>query len=266
MPLTPYYQDDAVTIYCSDAREILPQLTSADLIFTDPPYGHNNNNGDLISRWEAALGRGDYVPERDNIPIANDGPEANELVCWLFAEAARLLPPGHCCCCCCGGGGPSPTFAWVAQRMDEQGLSFFHSVIWDKKNPGMGWRYRRQYEMVMIAHRRGGKLAWADPAVKQANIIGISKPRDDEHPNAKPLMLIQKFIHLHTVENQVVLDPFMGSGTTGVACAKMGRKFIGVEIERKYFDIACRRIEDAYRQRVLFAPGVPVMKQVPLGL
>jgi site-specific DNA-methyltransferase (adenine-specific) len=51
----------------------------------------------------------------------------------------------------------------------------------------------------------------------------------------------------------VVLDPFMGSGTTGVACAQLGRKFIGIEIERKYFDIACERIDNAYRQQRMFA-------------
>jgi len=107
----PYYDHKGITIWHGDCREILPTLEagSVDEIFTDPPYGHNNNNGDLISRWEAALGKGDYEPDRDNRPIANDGKEANELVRWFFAESARLLKPG--CCCSGGGGGPDPQFA-----------------------------------------------------------------------------------------------------------------------------------------------------------
>jgi site-specific DNA-methyltransferase (adenine-specific)/modification methylase len=65
---------------------------------------------------------------------------------------------------------------------------------------------------------------------------------------------------------QTILDPFMGSGTTGVACAKLGRRFIGIEIEPKYFDIACKRIDDAYRQPRLFKDEAPKMKQVALAL
>lgn len=112
--------------------------------------------------------------------------------------------------------------------------------------------------MVMVSHRQGGKLSWADPAIKQPNIISLSKPREGAHPNEKPIELIERFIGLHTVEDQIVLDPFMGSGTTGVACAKMGRKFIGIELDERYFDIACERIRQAYAQPDLFiaAPSV----------
>jgi site-specific DNA-methyltransferase (adenine-specific) len=144
--------------------------------------------------------------------------------------------------------------------MDAKGLSFFHSVIWDKKNPGMGWRYRRQHEMIMIAHRSGGKLAWADADVKQPNIISLSKPLGGEHPNEKPIELVARFVSLHTAPDHIILDPFMGSGTTGVACANLGRKFIGIEIEPKYFDIACRRITDAYKQYRLFEDEKPAPK------
>ena len=132
--------------------------------------------------------------------------------------------------------------------MDREGLSFFHSVIWDKANPGLGWRYRRQHEMVMVAHRAGGKLLWRDDRVTARNIYTLMPPRERYHPNEKPLDLVKHFLNLHSDVNQTILDPFMGSGTTGVACAKLGRKFIGIEIEPRYFEIACKRIEDAYRQ------------------
>src|SRR5690349_16651175 len=93
----PYREWDIGILYRADAREILPQLAagSVDFIFTDPPYGHNNNNGDLIHRREAALGRlpcGSDSPLEAR-PIANDGAEANDLVRWFFGEADRLLSP-----------------------------------------------------------------------------------------------------------------------------------------------------------------------------
>lgn len=243
------------TLYLGDCLEILPTLASesVNMIWTDPPYGHNNADGDLLSARSQIMRDGRATAA---IAIANDGAdEMRAVVSGMLAEAARVLRRDCCCCCCCccGGGGPRPTFAWLAQRMDEQGLEFFHSVIWDKLNPGMGWRYRRQHEMVMVAHRRGGKLAWPDEAVKEPNVIRISKPKDDVHPNVKPLALIERMIRAHTVHDDVVLDPFMGSGTTGVACMNLGRKFIGIEIDERYFQIACERIANAQRQQRLFA-------------
>ena len=242
------------TLYHGDCLEILPTLAddSVDVMWTDPPYGHGNADDDLISRRGEIMrdGRG-----MDVKPIHNDQPETmRQVVDFALSEAARFLKRDSCCCCCCcgGGGGPRPTFAWLANRMDEGGLSFFHSVIWDKKNPGMGWRYRRQHEMIMVAHRRGGKVAWADDSVTQRNVISISKPRGGQHPNEKPVELVERFVGLHAPADGLVVDPFMGSGTTGVACINLGRKFIGIELERKYFDIACERIDAAQAQGRLF--------------
>jgi site-specific DNA-methyltransferase (adenine-specific) len=220
---------------------------SVDMIWTDPPYGHSNHDGDLNSRLNEHR-------EIDSKPIANDDADGmRRVVDEMLRQAARVLSPDCCCCCCCCcGGGPRPTFAWVADRMDRDGLSFFHSVIWDKKNPGLGWRYRRQHEMVMIAHRRGGKLLWADDAVAARNIFQMMPPRDRVHPNEKPLGMVRHFLELHSREGQTILDPFMGSGTTLVACAKLGRKGIGIEIDPDYFDIACKRVDEAARQPDLF--------------
>ncbi len=238
------------TLYLGDCREILPRLgdESVDMVWTDPPYGHANHDGDWNARLNAHRGI-------ENQPISNDDPESmREVVDFALTEASRILRSDCCiCCCCCGGGGPRPTFAWIANRMDCGGLQFFHSVIWDKVNPGLGWRYRRQHEMVMVAHRVGGNLAWSEEASAIPNVIRVSKPRDTAHPNIKPVELVETFIRAHAAQWQTVLDPFMGSGTTGVACANLGRKFLGIEIDRKYFDIACRRIEDAQRQQRMFA-------------
>ena len=232
------------TLYNADCREVLPTLAdnSLDMVWTDPPYGHSNHDGDFNARLNEHRG----IVGR---PIANDGPdEMRSVVDYMLVEAARFLKQD----CCCGGGGPRPTFAWLAQRMDSAGLDFFHSVIWDKKNPGVGWRYRRQHEMIMVAHRSGGKLSWNAEVPAMGNILSFSKPKDDLHPNQKPIELPAKQIEAHCPVDGMVIDPFMGSGTTGVAAVQLGRSFIGVELDQEHFDIACKRIEDAQRQGNLF--------------
>jgi len=244
------------TLICGDSLEVLPTLpdASVEMVWTDPPYGNSNADGDFLSRRHQIMKDGRETIQQ---AIANDDADSmRRVVDAALTECARILVPDSCCCCCCCGGGPAPTFAWLAERMNRGGLSFFHSVIWDKRNPGVGWRYRRQHEMVMVAHRRGGKLRWPDGSQTQPNIISMPKPRGGEHPNEKPVALVERFVTLHTAEGDTVLDPFMGSGTTGVACVRTGRRFIGIEKEPKYFEIATRRITEAYEAQALLA-GAP---------
>ena len=257
------------TLYLGDARAILPSISEADFIFTDPPYGHNNNNNnDLIHRREAALGRlpsGADTPQ--GRPIANDGDGANDLIRWAFTEFRRLLKPGCCCCCCCGGGGPDPQFARWSLWLDEH-LDFKQMVVWDKGPMGMGWHYRRSYETVLVAQKPGVACRWFDESSAIENVIrpgayGIRKiiPQADEHPTAKPWQLPALFIRLHTEPGDVVLDSFMGEGSTGEAAARLGRRFIGIELDPDFFDAACRRIEAAQRQGDMLIQRSPPPKQ-----
>jgi site-specific DNA-methyltransferase (adenine-specific) len=244
-----------------DCLAVMAQLDAGgvDMIWTDPPYGHSNHDGDLNARLN------DHR-EIESKPIANDDADGmRRVVDGMLMEAVRVLSPDCCCCCCCGGGGgPKPTFAWVADRMDRNGLEFFHSVIWDKRNPGLGWRYRRQHEMVMIAHRTGGKLLWADNDVAARNIYSFMPPRERSHPNEKPVAMVEHFLQLHSLRGQTILDPFMGSGTTLVACQRLGRQGIGIEIDPDYFAIACKRVDEATRQPDLFIQPAPKPVQEPL--
>ena len=236
-PSVPYYQDEWVTLYHADCRDVLPTLDpdSVRLLFTDPPYGHGNHVDDLNARLNEHRGI-------EGQPIANDGDGMREVVSAMLDAALPLLNDDCCCCCCCGGGGPSPTFAWVAQRLDREGYQFFHSVIWDKVNPGLGWRYRRQHEMVMVAHKRGKKLAWRDESVAVPNVLSIFPSRDRQHPNEKPVGLVARFVDAHTQAGELVLDPFAGGGTTLVVAKAMGRRAIGVEVEEKWCEVAAQRL------------------------
>ena len=88
--------------------------------------------------------------------------------------------------------------------------------------------------------------------------------RHGGHPTEKPIPLMSELVADFTNPGQTILDPFMGSGTTGVACAKMGRRFIGIELDAKYFDIACKRIEEGYSQPDFFVQPAPAYKQEPM--
>ena len=240
--MTPYYDEAGIVIYHGDCREILPTLhdASVDFIFADPPYGHNNNNGDLIARREAALGRGEGGKPR---PIANDGPdEAAALVRFLFSQSNRLLKPGCCCCCCCCGGGPDPQFARWSLWMDAA-IGFKQMIVWDKGGLGMGWHYRRNYETVLVAEKPGGPCHWFG-GHDVGNVIHLTgiKPREWEHPTPKPVELPRFFMRLHTQRGDMVLDPVCGAGPALVAAREVGCRAIGIEIEERYCEIAAKRL------------------------
>lgn len=253
--MKPYYEHGGITIYHGDAREILPgfETGSIDFIFTDPPYGHNNNNGDLFSRREAALGQ---IPTRElppSRPIANDGPEANELVRWAFGEWDRLLSPGCCCCCCCGGGGPDPQFARWSLWLDNT-IGFKQMVVWDKGPMGMGWHYRRSYETVLVGEKPGAACRWFDTTDRVENIIrDLPKiiPQKTDHPTPKPVALAEHFIALHSKPGDLVLDCFAGAGSTLQAAKNGQRRAIGIELSEEYCEMAANRLSQQVLEFVL---------------
>ena len=241
---------------CFDRLAELPDK-SVTLLLTDPPYGHNNNNGDLASVWEAACrketarrkARGNKHGVDDPRPIHNDGKqEADNMIKKLFSVATRILNPSSCCCCCCGGGGPDPQFARWSRYMDKE-LSFIQQIIWDKGPGGLGWRYRRTYETVLVATRKGGKMSWYDRTGRVWNVIrpgdyGIHKitPTADQHPTQKPVELFELFIRLHTKPGDLVVDPFCGSGSSGVAAKKLGRSWLGCDTDIRWVEMTRRRL------------------------
>ena len=250
-------QDFVNKVICGDCLEVMKEMPdeSIDMVWTDPPYGLNLNNGDLIHHWESAFGR----DKRNEIarPIINDSREDMErVVRGAFKEFGRILKRECCCCCCCGGGGPIPLFADFSKWLDEPPLQFFQAVVWDKMGLGMGLRYRRNYEFILVAHRRNGKLLWNwnGRGMETANIVRIPKiiPQINQHPTEKPVALIKHFLKLHAGPDILVLDSFCGHGSTLIACVEMGLRFIGIEIDSDYCEIARKRIAQAREQQDLF--------------
>jgi DNA modification methylase len=283
------------TLINGDCREVLKG--PLDFIFVDPPYGHLNNDGDLISFREAALGQkkdkgeatidflfadppyGQNFGDERNIlsrhehakgfktkdeeaetrPILNDSPEETKaLIDWLFNEATKFLVKGGVISCCCsGGGGKDVAMAeWPQQMFAVPHLQFKQIIIWDKGPMGMGWQWRRSYEVILEAQRKGASTKWYDKTRKVENIIrpgdyGIYKiiPEKDQHPTEKPPELAALFIKLHTRPGELVVDPFMGAGSTGVAAIRTGRKFLGIELDPHWYDVACKKIEAEVKEK-----------------
>jgi len=214
-----------------------------DLVFMDPPYGHNNNNnGDLIHRVEVALGKkGKAQPAR---PILSDSPEeASRLFSAAVDQCARVLDDG-CCCCCCGGGGPDPQFARWSMELDRK-IGFKMAVVWDKTGLGLGWHYRRCYELVLVAQKPGKSGRWFGGNDIPNVIRDIPKiiPRANQHPTEKPVALPERFIRYHSRAGENVLDLFGGSGSTLIAAERTGRRAYLMELDRLYCDMIRTRWE-----------------------
>jgi DNA modification methylase len=126
--------------------------------------------------------------------------------------------------------------------------------IWDKENAGLGTGFRAQHECIL-------HFSIDTPAYFSfdfGNLIRAPRmPSDRHHPTEKPVSIMSALVKVQSARGDVVLDPFMGSGSTGVAAVKLGRKFIGIEANPQFFDTACRRIEEAAKTADLFDEPAP---------
>lgn len=228
--MKPYYEHAGITIYHGDCREILPSLPGVDLVLTDPPYGID---------FQSAR----PTEERKKEKIKNDGLDSYlALLPEMYASFSKVLKDGGVMCCCGGGGGggtPSLAYAWIEV---PKHLTLENVCIWDKGFVGMGWRYRFQWEAVIIA-TKGERKTW-NGGNNRSNILEFQKviPQYGDHPTPKPESLMRQLIEDNSNPDDLVIDPFMGSGTTLRAAKDLGRKAIGIEIEEKYCEIAAKRL------------------------
>ncbi len=219
------------TLYCEDAAFIIPTLAKVDAVVTDPPYGIGESAGKNASRSKPMRGcelkmpgktivAKDYGHDSWDDKTVDDGLLASiiALARWqiIFGGNYYALPPTSC---------------WL---------------VWDKLNGDSDFA--------------DCELAWTNlpKAVRRIRFMwnGMLRRERDiarEHPTQKPVDVMKWCIEHLPADVRTILDPFAGSGTTGVAAVKLGKAFIGIERERKYFDVMCRRIEEAYRQPDFFA-------------
>lgn len=224
------------TLYLGDCMDILPKLPRVDAVITDPPYGVDRANG-MGGAGHGASGR--YLRRPKQYEGGWDGERPSvELLTLVVGSAEHAV---------IWGGN------YFADILPRGGRWLF----WDKLNS--------------MPSYSDGEMAWSNlpgSSVKKINQCnnGLASLQDGGrwHPTQKPERLMRWCIE-QAGQPDTILDPFMGSGTTGVAAIQMGRKFIGIEREPKYFDIACKRIEAAAAQGDMFIqPAANNPEQAPM--
>ena len=212
-------------IILGDCLEVMKELGRFDAVVTDPPYGIDGGSAGYGRAGRTILGDTNTDVMGAAITRAMDLSDR----CLMFysarntPEVMRAIPACH----------------------------YHGEIIWDKKAPGMGRGLRYQHENIAVLLANGAKLATDSFTVKQFYRVGAV------HPHEKPVELMEYLVRIAC--GGTILDPFMGSGTTLVACQRLGRMGTGVEVDPDYFDIACRRVEEATRQPDLFVapPAAP---------
>ena len=234
------------TLYHGDCLEILPTLERVDAVITDPPFssGARTDAGKSVrgamlrgAKWQSDWFSHDNMAThgfltlmrmlgRSVLEQSSAGARSHWFIDW------RMYPNLY---------GALESCGWIVKNL----------IVWDKKHFGMGANYRNQHELILYAEKQGAVF----PSHSTGNVIQVPRIDGNHHPTEKPIELIEKLIEASTVVGEVILDPFSGSGTTGVACVELGRKFVGIEIDPVYFDIACRRIEQAVKKHECKLPG-----------
>lgn len=223
------------TLYLGDCRQVLWEIEGADTVMTDPVWPN----------CPASIGDDNFLPGGDR-PYE------------LFSEAMLEIDQKFKRLVIVMRSDSDPRFLDAI----PQYLPFFKLQILPYVMPGYIGRKLGGDE---IAYCFGEPI----PSVPGKRVVPTYAPKiqpegrpANGHPCSRALKHFEWLINWWSIEGETILDPFMGSGTTGVACAKMNRKFIGIEIEEKYFDIACRRIEESYKQPDLFIESTKAVQDV----
>ena len=222
---------------CLDTLKNIPN-ESIDLIVTDPPYpttsrGNAGNSGGMLQKDINKKGK---VFTHNNINCKEYAPEFYRLLkdgshCYVMTNHINLID--------------------MLNTFTDVGFHFIKSLIWNKGNKIMGQYYMSQYEYILFFRKGKGKKI---NNCGTSDILSISnkKTKDKDgkniHDTEKPVELMEVLVNNSSQENELVLDPFMGVGSTGIACIKNKRNFIGIEIDENYFNIAKNRIEEIEEQ------------------
>jgi len=215
-------------LYHGDCLEILPTLPKVDAVITDPPFGVNFAGS--ATKHSAPSGQG-YASFNDTPEQIESEIVPRVVAAMALAKRAAITPGIKCA------------------RLYPQPAG--EGVIWYPSGANTGpWGFVTHQPIFYY-----GKCLYlaAGNGSRPTGFATTERAEENGHPCPKPIGQMRWLVNRASQTGETVLDIFMGSGTTGVACMQLGRKFIGIEIERKYFDIACERIDNAQRQVQMFA-------------
>jgi site-specific DNA-methyltransferase (adenine-specific) len=229
-------------LWLGDSSEVVPGLSKGlgfDAVITDPPYAIPTL---VASGRESTRSVGDLSIAETAFRV-------------YFEQWSKVLATNGRVFVFCDGTSYPVMFRAAFNTMTTALL------VWDKGQIGMGREFRKSHELILHAWRKDAPI-YAD-GVGRADILKYAPVSTEArtHPAEKPVALIADLVR---PSGAVILDPFMGSGTTGVACVKLGRRFVGIEIEPRYFDIACRRVEAAVNAPDMFQPPQPKAEQLDM--
>jgi site-specific DNA-methyltransferase (adenine-specific) len=226
---------NGVTLYLGDCIEILPALGPVDVVITDPPYGIG---------FEYAS----YDDTRENL---------RELIGGLFANRDAF---GRVIVLC----GPSQVHEYPAS-------DWIGAIAWNTTGSFGKFGYSQWTPVLLYGEDLPGfgnvnGITKTDTyLINGGGSVGFQRDKQSKlHVCPKPLNIMERMVQRYTGAHEAVCDPFMGSGTTGVAAVNLGRQFIGIELDEGYFDLACRRIEEATKQQDLFFEKPKPAKQLAL--
>jgi len=266
--IKPYFQEDGFTLYHGDALNILNQIENNkyDLIFVDPPYFLSNDGITCKSGKMVSVNKGDWDKSKgfneDTLFIDS----------WLKACKRVLKKNGSIWV-----SGTLHNIYKVGYLLEKNGFHIINDIIWFKPNapPNLSCKYfTHSHEVVLWA--RKSKISqhtynyekmkkWNNPKDKLKNtdkqmrsvwsipLIPKNEKKFGKHPTQKPLELLNRIISSSSNENDWVLDPFAGSATTGIVCSILNRKFVGIDSNKEYLNLAIKRFKDKKKDRMLFS-------------
>ena len=232
--MTPYYDDGQAVIYHGDVLDVLASFeSSVDAVVTDPPY----SSGTRMEAHKSASGAMLRAGRFSDRPIELDQMTTTGFV-WLMRAVAQgvrpLLPEG---------GSILSFIDWrqwpnLVGALETCNYRVQSMIVWDKGHFGLGNGFRAQHELICHASKGVPTIEHKDTG----NVIKASRVEPVDHPSPKPVGLMERLIRVVTPAGGVVLDPFMGSGTTLRAAANSGYRAIGIEAEERYCEIAADRL------------------------
>lgn len=245
-----------IQLYNDNCLDILKTLedNSIDLVVTDPPYRitTKGSNGTMGGYMNSSLSKQGKIFNHNDINIADYVGELyrvlkDKTLCYIMTNNLNLQE--------------------MLNETTKVGFKFIKSVIWEKGNKICGRYFMNSYEHILL-FRKGGDRPINDCGLSDILSIPINKHLDEDgsnlHDTEKPVELMKILIENSSNEGDIVLDPFLGIGASGVAAKQCGRNFIGCEIDNKYFEIAKDRIDKAQLNKVEYYQKDNTFKKVEL--
>lgn len=218
------------------------ELQKADMVFTDPPYGVSYSQKNVFLKSIAKANSVEKDIENDSKTV----PEMFELWCKVFNMTAEFCTDKSSYYICSPQGGELMMMMMMMQAIDQSPWSLKHTLIWNKNNHVLGrCDYHYKHEPILYGWKKKGTHVFYGNGPQTKSVWDIPKPHNsDLHPTMKPIEIMENALLNSSEKENKILDIFLGSGSTLIACEKTNRKCYGTEIDPQYIDVIVQRYVD----------------------